>query len=87
MKQIYKLRETKSSKSVQTKSQCSQSHMFPKSKSQSQVSYGEKSLRCYRSKIWNSLPFHVKTGEKLKTFEDIIKNWNGSTCNCRVCQS
>ena len=87
MKQIYKLRETKSSKSVQTKSQCSQSHMFPKSKSQSQVSYGEKSLRYYRSKIWNSLPFHVKTGEKLKTFEDIIKNWNGSTCNCRVCQS
>ena len=24
--------------------------------------------------------------ENLKTFKD-IKNWNGSTCNCRVCQS
>ena len=25
--------------------------------------------------------------EDLKTFKDIIKNWNGSTCDCRVCQS
>ena len=50
------------------------------------VSYGEKSLRFYGPKIWNSLPLHVKTSENLKTFKDIIKNWNGSTCNCRVCQ-
>ena len=52
-----------------------------------QVSSGEKNLRYYRPKIWNSLPFHVKTRENLKTFKDIIKTWNGSTCNCRVCQS
>ena len=39
----------------------------------------------YVPKIWNSLPFHVKTSENLKTFKDIIKNWNGGTCNCRVC--
>ena len=52
-----------------------------------QVSYGEKSLRCYGHKIWNSLQFHVKTSENLKIFKDIIKNWNGSTRNCRVCQS
>ena len=25
--------------------------------------------------------------ENLKTFKDIIKNWNGSAWNCRVCQS
>ena len=28
-----------------------------------------------------------KSGENLKTFKDVIKNWNGSTCNCRMCQS
>ena len=28
-----------------------------------------------------------KSSENLKTFKDIIKNWNGSTCNCRMCQS
>ena len=49
-----------------------------------QVSYGENSLRCYGPKIWNSLPFHVKTSENLKTCKDIVENWNGSTCNCRV---
>ena len=47
----------------------------------------KKSLKYYGSKIWNSLPFHVKTSENLKIFKDIIKNWDGSTCNCRVCQS
>ena len=52
-----------------------------------QVSYGEKGLRYYGRKMWNSLPFQFKTSENLKTFRDIIKNWNGSTCNCRVCQN
>ena len=28
-----------------------------------------------------------KSSENLKTFKDIINNWNSSTCNCRVCQS
>ena len=28
-----------------------------------------------------------KYSENLKASKDIIKNWNGSTCNCRVCQS
>ena len=41
----------------------------------------------YGPKIWNFLPFHVKTSENLKTFKNIIKNWNSSTCNCKVCQS
>ena len=38
-----------------------------------QVSYGEKSLRYYRPKIWNSLLFHIKASENLKFFKDIIK--------------
>ena len=28
-----------------------------------------------------------KSSENLKTSKDIIKNWNGSTCNRRVSQS
>ena len=52
-----------------------------------QVSYCGKRLRFYASKIWNSLLFHVKTSKNLKTFKDIIKIRNGSTCNCSVCQS
>ena len=51
-----------------------------------QVSCGDKSLRYYGPKIWNSILFHIKTSENLKTFKGIIKNWNGSTCNCWVCQ-
>lgn len=50
------------------------------------VCYGEKRLRYYEPEIWNSFPFNVNTSEIL-TFKDTIKNLNGVTCNCRVCQS
>ena len=80
MKQIFQLRET--NKTV--RNQCKLNLSVPKV---NQVSYGEKSLRYHGSTIWNSLPFHVKTSENLKTFKDIVKNWNFSTCNCGLCQS
>ena len=80
MKQIFQLRETNRTVRNQYKLNLN----VPKV---NQVSYGEKSLRYYGPKIWNSLPFHVKTSENLKNFKDIIKNWNGSICNCRVCQN
>ena len=80
MKQIFQLRETNRTVRNQYKLNLS----VPKV---NQVSHGEKSRRFYEPKIWNSLLLHVKTSENLKTFKDIIKNWNGSTCNCRVCQS
>ena len=80
MKQISQLRETNRT----VRNQCKLNLSVPKV---NQVSYGEKSLRFYGPKIWDSLPFYVKTSENLKTFEDIIKNWNGSACNCRVYQS
>ena len=80
MKQIFELRETNRIVRNQHKLNLS----VPKV---SQVRYGERSLRYYGTKIWNSLPFQVKTRENLETFRDIIKNWNGITCNCRVCQS
>ena len=77
MKQIFQLRETNRS----VRNQYKLNFTVPKV---NQVSYGEKSLRYYGPKVWNSLPFHVKTSENLKTFKDIVKNWNGSTCNYSV---
>ena len=51
-----------------------------------QVSFGGKSLRYYGPKIWDSLSFHIKSFEKLEAFINIIKNWNGVSCKCKVCQ-
>ena len=50
-----------------------------------QVNHGTKSFRSFLSKIWNSLPHHVKSVENLETFTKIINNWNGASCNCVVC--
>ena len=50
-----------------------------------QVSFGDKSLRYYGPKIWNSLRFHIKSSDNLETFKNIIKNWNGVSCKCKVC--
>ena len=33
-----------------------------------QVTYGAKSIRYFGPKIWNSLPFHIKSSESLTTF-------------------
>ena len=51
-----------------------------------QVSFGDKSLRYYGPKTWNSLPFHIKSSENLEAFKNIIKHWNGVSCKCKVCQ-
>ena len=51
-----------------------------------QVSFGDNGLRYYGPKIWNSLPFHIKSSENLEAFKNIIKNWNGVCYKCKVCQ-
>ena len=50
-----------------------------------QVTFGAKSLKVYGSKVWNSLPFHIKTSENLIQFKSLMKNWNGNSCSCIVC--
>ena len=50
-----------------------------------QVGCGDESFRYYGPKIWNSLPFHIKSSEHLEAFKN-IKNWNGVSCKCKVCQ-
>ena len=46
-----------------------------------------KNLKVYGSKVWNSLPFHIKTSENLVQFKSLMKNWNGNSCSCIVCTS
>ena len=31
-------------------------------------------------------PFHMKSSENLEAFKNIIKNWNGVSCKCKVCK-
>ena len=42
-----------------------------------QTSFGTKSFRFYGPKIWNSLPYHIKSAEILLCFKNVIKSWNG----------
>ena len=40
-----------------------------------------KSLKLYGPKIWNALPVNIKTAKNLNAFKDLIKKWNGVSCN------
>ena len=48
--------------------------------------YGLESLSFRGSQLWNLLPDEFKTVSSVSTFEDKIKGWNGSNCNCKVCR-
>ena len=50
-----------------------------------QVSYGKKSLSTFGPKLWNSLPYYIKSSENLESFKRTIKHWNGERCLCKVC--
>ena len=53
--------------------------------SYNQVSFGRKSLRVLGPKVWNQLPFHIKSAENLKSFKSVIKHCDGNRCSCKVC--
>ena len=50
-----------------------------------QVTFVAKSLKLYGPKIWSALPVNIKTAKNLNAFKDLIKKWNGVSCNCIVC--
>ena len=50
-----------------------------------QVTSGSKSLRVFRTKVWNSLHYHIKSSENLGSLKMIIKHWNGKWC--KVCNT
>ena len=51
-----------------------------------QIRFGDKSLRYYGAKMWNSLPLHLKSSNNLEIFKKLIKNWNGVSCICSICE-
>ena len=57
-----------------------------KSLKPNQATLGTRSLRSYGPKIWNALPYHIKTSDNLNSFKTIIKCWDGNHCTCRVCE-
>ena len=52
-----------------------------------QVTFGSKNLRIFGPKVWNSLPSHIKSSDNLTVFKMIIKHWNGTRSNCKVCNT
>ena len=51
-----------------------------------QATFGSNSLKSIGPQIWNNLPNELKLAENLKTFNRLIKTWNGSNCKCSACQ-
>ena len=47
--------------------------------------FGTKSLRIQSPRVWNALPFHIKSKENLQTFIYVIKFWDGSKRSCIIC--
>ena len=51
-----------------------------------QKTFGYKSLKVLGPKIWNNLPYHVKSSDNLDTFKNLLKNWDGNLCKCNLCK-
>ena len=80
MKQIFQLRET-------NRNVCEKSRLNLNIPNYNQVTFGKKSLRIFGPKIWNSLPYHIKSSKNLETFKTVIKNWGGVNCKCVICKN
>ena len=75
MKQIFELRET-------NRNICEKYRLNLNIPNYNRVTFGEKSLRIFGPKIWNNLPYHIKSSKNLETFKTVIKNWDGVNCKC-----
>ena len=75
MKQIFELRET--NRNVREKYRLNLN--IP---NYNQVTFGKKSLRIFGPKIWNSLPYHVKSSKNLETYQKLGR----VNCKCKICK-
>ena len=78
MNDIFKLRNT----DRLTREKYELNLEIPKS---NQATFRTRSLRSYDPKVWNAVPYHIKTSYNLNSFKAIIKCWDGNHCTCRVC--
>ena len=77
MKQIFELRET--NRNVREKYRVNLN--IP---NYNQVTFGKKSLRIFRQKIRNNLPYHIKSSKNLESFKTVIKKWDVNNCKCVI---
>ena len=47
--------------------------------------FGKNSISYKGAYIWNDLPSDVRNAISLSDFKNIIKNWNGPFCQCKMC--
>ena len=50
-----------------------------------QVSFDTKGLRIQDTRVWNVLPFLIKSKEDFQVFKDVTKIWVGSKCSFNNC--
>ena len=50
------------------------------------VSYGERSLAYFASKVWDLVPAEIKQAPSLGEFKTRIREWRPSNCSCKLCQ-
>ena len=50
------------------------------------TTFGIKSFSYYGAHLWNSLPVDIKSAVTLTNFKTLVKNWQGPSCHCPVCQ-
>ena len=79
MKQIFELRET--NRNVREKYRLNLNI-----RNYNQVTFGKKNLRILGPKIWNSLPYDIKSSKNLETLKTVIRNWDGVNCKCVNCK-
>ena len=48
--------------------------------------FGYKSLKVLGPKVWNNLPYHVKSSDDLDTFKNLLKHWYGNLCKRNLCK-
>ena len=54
---------------------------IPKS---NQVRFRTKSLSYLGPKVWDSLPYDIRSSENLTIFKTLIKNWNATVSRCKI---
>ena len=49
-------------------------------------SFGLSSLKYLASKIWNIVPYEIKSVRNINLFKKKIRNWEPKECHCRLCK-
>ena len=50
------------------------------------VNHGLGSLSYVGSKLWDSIPSHMKETDSINEFKYVIKTWKPDLCSCRLCR-